>query len=300
MSQVPSIATRGLRKVFGEKIAVAGLDLAVERGEVFGFLGPNGAGKSTCVKMLLGLIRPTSGEAMVLGAPAGHVETRRRVGFLPELFRFHDWFTGEEMLTAHGRLYGLDGPPLRRRVAELLDRVGMSEHRRRRVGDYSKGMTQRIGLAQALLNEPDLLFLDEPTSGMDPGGWRMVREIIRAEKTRGATVFLNSHLLGEVEKTCDRVVFMREGRVVDAMPLHEAREVAVSIRAGNLPADVAERLPGVEVTEAGVRLTLASEDEIPGAIAALVGMGARIFEVSTERPSLEQRFLDIVGAEGEV
>ena len=298
MSRTPAIATHGLRKVFGDKIAVAGLDLAVERGEVFGFLGPNGAGKSTCIKMLLGLIRPTGGDASVLGAPAGDVETRRRIGFLPELFRFHDWFTGEEMLTAHGRLYGLDGPILTRRVSEMLDRVGMSEHRRRRVGDYSKGMTQRVGLAQALLNEPDLLFLDEPTSGMDPGGWRMVREIIAAEQARGATVFLNSHLLGEVEKTCNRVVFMRQGRVADALPLTSAREVVVSFRAENLPPDVAERLGGVEVTHGGVRLTLTSEEQIPSAVAALVAMGARIYEVAMERPSLEQRFLDTVGEEG--
>lgn len=298
MSLGPAIATRGLRKVFGDKIAVACLDLAVERGEVFGFLGPNGAGKSTSVKMLLGLIRPTGGEAALLGAPAGDRETRRRIGFLPELFRFHDWFTGEEMLTAHARLYGLDGPELTRRVGELLERVGMAEHRRRRVGDYSKGMTQRIGLAQALLNRPDLLFLDEPTSGLDPSGWRMVREIIRSERERGATVFLNSHLLGEVEKTCDRVAFMRDGEVVDGLVLGQESDSVVRIRAEDLPANIAERLKGVEVVEDGLRLTLASEQEIPCAVQALVAMGARVYSVTQERPSLEQRFVDTVGGEG--
>ncbi len=297
MSSGLAIHTRGLRKVFGDKVAVARLDLAVERGEVFGFLGPNGAGKSTSVKMLLGLIRPSRGEASVLGAPAGDRETRRRIGFLPELFRFHDWFSGEEMLLAHGRLYGLEGPGLVSRVGELLERVGMAEHRGRRVGDYSKGMTQRVGLAQALLSRPDLLFLDEPTSGLDPGGWRMVREIIRSERERGATVFLNSHLLGEVEKTCDRVAFMRDGEVVDGLALHGDSDTVVRIRTTRLPADINERLSGVEVVDDGLRLTLASEQEIPCAVQALVSMGARIFSVTQERRSLEQRFVDIVGDE---
>lgn len=297
MSQGLAIEARGLRKVFGEKVAVARLDLAVEHGEVFGFLGPNGAGKSTSIKMLLGLVKPTGGEASVLGAPAGDRETRRCIGFLPELFRFHDWFTGEELLVAHGRLYGMDGPPLLRRVGELLERVGMSAHAHRRVGDYSKGMTQRVGLAQALLASPQLLFLDEPTSGLDPGGWRMVREIIHSEQQRGATVFLNSHLLGEVEKTCDRVAFMRDGEVVDARALGESSDVVVRIRAECLPADVADRLAGVEVTTDGLLLTLAAEGQIPPAIAALVAMGVRIYAVTPERPSLEQRFLDHVGGE---
>ena len=298
MSLGLAITTRGLRKIFGDKVAVARLDLAVERGEVFGFLGPNGAGKSTSVKMLLGLIRPSGGAASVLGAPAGDRETRRRIGFLPELFRFHDWFTGMEMLMAHGRLYGLDGANLERRVCELLERVGMSAHAGRRIGDYSKGMTQRVGLAQALLNEPDLLFLDEPTSGLDPGGWRMVREIIRSERERGAAVFLNSHLLGEVELTCDRVAFMRDGEVVDGMALGQDSDTVVRIRAETLPDDVAERLDGVEVTADGLRLTLRSDSEIPGAIEQLVGMGARVYSATPERPSLEQRFLDTVGEDG--
>jgi ABC-2 type transport system ATP-binding protein len=251
--------------------------------------------------MLLGLIRPTSGDAFLLGAPAGDRETRRSVGFLPELFRFHDWFTGEEMLLAHGRLYGLDGPALERRVGELLERVGMAEHRHRRVGDYSKGMTQRVGLAQALLNQPDLLFLDEPTSGLDPGGWRMVRETIHDERERGAAVFLNSHLLGEVEKTCDRVVFVRAGEVVDELALGGKTDIVVHIRATDLPPDAAERLRrddwSVEIVDDGLRLTLPSEEEIPQAVADLAAMGARIYAVETQRPSLEQRFLDTVGGE---
>ncbi|MGH9446875.1 MAG: ABC transporter ATP-binding protein, partial [Terriglobia bacterium] len=200
----PAIQTHRLRKLFGEKVAVKGLTLEVPRGEVFGFLGPNGAGKSTSVKMLLGLVSPTGGKAVVLGLPAANIEARRKIGFLPEHFRFYDWLTSAELLRLHGRLYGMRDLQLRKRVPELLEMVGLSAHRDKRLRDFSKGMMQRIGLAQALLNEPDLIILDEPTSGLDPGGRRLVRDIIKAQRDRGATVFLNSHLLGEVEVTCDR------------------------------------------------------------------------------------------------
>jgi ABC-2 type transport system ATP-binding protein len=174
-----AIRTRGLRKVFGDKVAVRNLTLNVPSGEVFGFLGPNGAGKSTSVKMLLGLVSPTSGEAQILGCPVGDVKTRRKVGFLPEHFRFYDWLTPTELLKVHGRLYGMSHVKLRERVPVLLDLVGLTPHRDKRLRDFSKGMLQRIGLAQALLNEPDLIFLDEPTSGLDPVGRRLVRDIIK-------------------------------------------------------------------------------------------------------------------------
>src|SRR5262249_42785271 len=208
-----AIRTRGLRKVFDGKVAVRNLTLDVPRGEVFGFLGPNGAGKSTSVKMLLGLVFPTSGQAEILGSPAGDVKARGKVGFLPEHFRFYDWLTGAELLKLHGRLYGMSHTTLRERIPALLDLVGLTPHRDKRLGDYSKGMLQRIGLAQALLNEPELIFLDEPTSGLDPVGRRLVRDIIKAQRDRGATVLLNSHLLGEVEITCDRVAFLKHGEV---------------------------------------------------------------------------------------
>jgi len=191
-----AIRTRGLRKDFGGKVAVRSLALEVARGEVFGFLGPNGAGKSTSVKMLLGLVFPTSGEAEILGHPAGDVKTRSKVGFLPEHFRFYDWLTPAELLKLHGRLYGMSHTVLRERVPALLGLVGLTPHRDKRLRDFSKGMLQRIGLAQALLNEPDLVFLDEPTSGLDPFGRRLVRDIIKTQRDRGATVLLNYHLLG--------------------------------------------------------------------------------------------------------
>ena len=179
MSPSFAIQTQGLRKEFGEKVAVANLTLTVERGEVFGFLGPNGAGKTTAVKMLLGLIRPTSGEASLLGAPLNDQQVRGRVGFLPEHFRFHDWLTASEFLALHADLYRMPAQRRSQRIPELLELVGLAPHAAKRLRQFSKGMLQRIGLAQALLNEPELVILDEPTSGLDPVGRRLVRDIIR-------------------------------------------------------------------------------------------------------------------------
>ena len=299
-----AIRTRGLRKVFGGKVAVRSLTLEVARGEVFGFLGPNGAGKSTSVKMLLGLVFPTSGEAEILGHPAGDVKTRSRVGFLPEHFRFYDWLTPAELLKLHGRLYGMSHSVLRERVPALLGLVGLTPHRDKRLRDFSKGMLQRIGLAQALLNEPDLIFLDEPTSGLDPFGRRLVRDIIRAQRDRGATVLLNSHLLGEVEITCDRVAFIRDGEVVETRQLDgECEEqTTVSIRAVNVTAEVVNGLSQWTslVRSEGERLTitLSSSALLPGVVRYLVTKGADVYEVTPRRLSLEERFLEIVGSDG--
>src|SRR5215475_2724957 len=239
-SSDPAIRTRGLRKVFGGKVAVRNLTLDVARGEVFGFLGPNGAGKSTSVKMLLGLVFPTSGEAEILGRPAGDVMARSKVGFLPEHFRFYDWLTPAELLKLHGRLYGVSQGVLGERIPTLLDLVGLTPHRDKRLQQFSKGMLQRIGLAQALLNDPELIFLDEPTSGLYPFGRRMVRDIIRAQRDRGATVLLNSHLLGEVEITCDRVAFIKDGEVVETRQVNDdiGDPITLSIRAPNVPPEI--------------------------------------------------------------
>src|SRR5882762_1052906 len=237
-----AIRTRGLRKVFGGKVAVRNLTLDVPQGEVFGFLGPNGAGKSTSVKMLLGLVFPTSGEAEILGRTIGDVKARSKVGFLPEHFRFYDWLTPAELLKLHGRLYGVSQSALRERIPALLDLVGLTPHRDKRLHEFSKGMLQRIGLAQALLNDPELIFLDEPTSGLDPLGRRLVRDIIKTQRSRGATVFLNSHLLSEVEITCDRVAFIKNGQVLEIRELHDLidDQVAVSVRVQKLGPEVVQ------------------------------------------------------------
>jgi ABC-2 type transport system ATP-binding protein len=299
-----AIETRDLRKTFGQKVAVKGLTLTVERGEVFGFLGPNGAGKSTSVKMLLGLIAPTSGGAFILGKPAGDIPARCKVGFLPEHFRFHDWLTAREFLHFHGRLYEMPADRLRRRAGELLELVGLADHADKRLRDFSKGMLQRIGLAQALLNDPELVFLDEPTSGLDPVGRRMVRDIIRDQRSRGATVFLNSHLLSEVEITCDRVAFIKHGEVLDTRQMDKLAPgvFSVSVRARNVCAEALEglRQRAISVRADGERLSLevANEEALPEILAYLVAGGARVYSFNSERVSLEDLFIQIVGTDG--
>ena len=296
-----AIETRGLRKVYGDKVAVRNLSLTVPRGEIFGFLGPNGAGKSTSIRMLLGLARPTSGEARVLGRPAGDVEIRRRVGFLPEDFRFYEWLTANELLYLHGRLCGMSSTELRRRVPELVDLVGLTPHCEKRLENFSKGMLQRIGLAQALIHQPDLIFLDEPTSGLDPMGRRLVRDIIRAQRQRGATVFLNSHLLSEIEVTCDQVVFIREGEVVTRRDLRTAGEeqIRVVVRGRNLPDRIAERIAPLAtsavIEEGRLTFTAPSQESLPEILRSLVASGADIYEFTPRRTSLEELFVSVMG-----
>jgi ABC-2 type transport system ATP-binding protein len=295
------IETRNLRKVFGSKIAVRNLCLNVRPGEIFGFLGPNGAGKSTSIRMLLGLAKPTGGEAFVLGQPAGFVEARRWIGFLPEDFRFYDWLTASELLHLHGRLCGLSDQDLKRRVPEMIDLVGLTPHRDRRLKGFSKGMLQRIGLAQALIHRPRLIILDEPTSGLDPMGRRLVRDILRAERERGATVFLNSHLLSEIEVTCDEVVFIREGEVVTSRDLRTTHdtELTVQVRGRNLPQKALEGLSqwhatGVMENERLI-LSVPSRDALPEILRHLIAHGSDIYEFTPRPMSLEELFISIVG-----
>jgi ABC-2 type transport system ATP-binding protein len=299
-----TISTQALSKEFGEKTAVANLTLDVERGEVFGFLGPNGAGKTTAVKMLLGLISPTSGNGEVLGAPLGDYRSREKVGFLPEHFRFHDWLTAEEFLRLHGNLYRVPAKILNPRVVELLELVGLENHADKKLGAFSKGMLQRIGLAQALLNEPDLVFLDEPTSGLDPVGRRLVRDIIRDLSDGGTTVFLNSHLLSEVEITCDRVAFIRQGEVLTTNSLQSLveGELTVEIRAQNLGPTILEGLSrwGDNIRADGdhLSLTLSSEADMPMINRYLVENGVDVFAIRPKQLSLEDLFIQVVGTEG--
>ncbi len=254
--------------------------------------------------MLLGLVKPAGGEAKVLGAPAGNIPTRRRIGFLPEHFRFYDWLAPEELLRLHGRLHSLPASLLRQRVPELLDLVGLAPHRGKRLREFSKGMLQRIGLAQALINQPDLIFLDEPTSGLDPLGRRLVRDIIRSERDRGATVFLNSHLLGEVEVTCDRVAFIKGGEVLETRLVNDAHEeqVSVSMVARKLSS---EALTGLrrwtaDIRQSGDRISfsVSSNDALPDILRHLVASGADVYEVTPQRLSLEETFMRVIGEDG--
>lgn len=295
-----AIETRNLRKTFGSKVAVRGLSIQVRRGEIFGFLGPNGAGKSTSIKMLLGLVKPSDGNAEILGQPITSVEVRRHVGFLPEDFRFYDWLTASELLKLHGSLCGLTPAQLRERVPAYLDLVGLSAQSDRKVGGFSKGMTQRVGLAQALIHEPDLIFLDEPTSGLDPMGRHLVREIMRQQRARGATVFLNSHLLSEVEITCDTVVFIKQGEVIGTRDLHAANEeIRVTIRAARVQPESLAVLDGLasEIRNEHGHITLRarSSEDLPEILRRLVAAGIDVYEFTPRHVSLEESFLQIMG-----
>jgi len=299
-----AIETHSLRKEFGDNVAVRGLTLQVKPGEVFGFLGPNGAGKTTAIKMLLGLVAPTSGDGRLLGKPLGDRDTRAHVGFLPEHFRFHDWLTAAEFLTLHGELYGMTRERLRARLAELLERVNLAPFRHKQLRTFSKGMLQRVGLAQALLNDPALVFLDEPTSGLDPVGRRLVRDIIRDLRARGTTVFLNSHLLSEIEITCDRVAFIKHGEVVRVSELKSLvdGETRVMIRARHLTSEALAGLArwGSDVRKDGEHLSLTVFDEaaLPALARYLVESGAEVYALTPQRLSLEDVFIQTVGAEG--
>jgi ABC-2 type transport system ATP-binding protein len=301
---VAAIETEALRKVFGDHVAVKGLTLQVSQGEVFGFLGPNGAGKTTSMKMLLGLVAPTSGRASLLGAPIGDRTTLARIGFLPEHFRFQDWMTASEFLVLHGELLGMEMQALKKRRDDLLERVGLTPFRNKQLRTFSKGMLQRIGLAQALLNHPALVFLDEPTSGLDPVGRRLVRDVVHELRNEGTCVFLNSHLLSEIEVTCDRVAFIRHGEVVRVLELAmlTGNQSVVTIRASGLTSELVAQLEhwghDIDFTGEQLMLTVHHEDSIPEINRFLVAQGVNVFAISPSRISLEDIFIETVGKDG--
>ena len=251
--------------------------------------------------MLLALVEPTSGTGRVLGAPLGDRGARARIGFLPEHFRFHETLTATELLRFHGRLYGLRGVSLDARVDRLLTRVDLVDAADRPLRGYSKGMLQRVGLAQALLNDPQLVFLDEPTSGLDPLGRLLVRSIIDELRADGATVFLNSHLLGEVEATCDRVVFVKRGRVVEERRLSAPTELLdLELRVGPVTAGILDGLSrfGTNIVQPRpdlIGLRTATGAAVPAIVSWLVHQGVQIHAVRPRRKSLEEVFLDVMG-----
>jgi ABC-2 type transport system ATP-binding protein len=294
------VETHGLRKDFGATVAVADLSLTINRGEVFGFLGPNGAGKTTSIKLLLGLIAPSGGSGRVLDAPIGSRHARARVGFLPEHCRFHDCLSGRELLRMHGRLHGLRGRELEDRIDGLLARVDLVDAESRAVREYSKGMQQRIGLAQALINRPEIVFLDEPTSGLDPLGRLLVRDVIDELREGGTTVFLNSHLLGEVEATCDRVVFVKRGRIVHELALAQSPiGLNIELKIGHVDVQILEGLSafGTDVRAASdvVHLRVATAETLPEIASWLVTRGVKLYELKSRRKSLEEWFVEVMG-----
>jgi ABC-2 type transport system ATP-binding protein len=298
---VPAIATSRLHKAFGPRVALHDLTLTVQPGEVFGFLGPNGAGKTTAMKILLGLVRPTGGEALVFGRSPAEPAARRRVGYLPEHFRFQEWATGAELLDFHGRLAGLRAAERAERIPELLERVGLAGRGGERVRRYSKGMTQRLGLALALLHRPDLVLLDEPTSALDPVGRREVRELVRELAAAGVTVFLNSHLLTEVEAVCHRVAIVNQGRVVASGPLDDLAGAVTQLRVlldrvdRELHALLSRHGQVVRVEGTAVTLAVDTLDVAPDLARLLVSSGYRLYGLVPVQQSLEDIFVDLVG-----
>jgi ABC-2 type transport system ATP-binding protein len=269
----------GLHKSYGARDALRGVDLEVAPGELFGLLGPNGAGKSTLVKIACGLVHATGGQARVNGALAGSREANRSLGYLAELFRFPDWALADEVLALHQELAGSDGGATER--ADLLERVGLADAAQLRVGAMSKGMQQRLGLAQALVGTPRVLLLDEPTSALDPAGRRLVRRLLEDLRGDGVAVLLNSHMLSEVELVCDRVAILSRGEVV----------------ASGRPEDLTGAA-GVEVVTASGprRFTDARREDAPRIVRELVAAGEDVFEVRVLRSSLEDTYLEVLGS----
>jgi ABC-2 type transport system ATP-binding protein len=299
----PAIQTVNLSKRFGHTVALAGLSMTVPRGEVFGFLGPNGAGKTTSVKLLLGLLKPTSGEAWLLGRPIGDLQTRRRIGYLPELFRYQGWLSAHEVLALHCELAPLPRASWKDEITSALETVGLTERANDRVSTFSKGMQQRLGLAAALVGEPELVFLDEPTSALDPVGRHDVREIIRGLASRGTAVFLNSHLLSEVEQVCDRVAVVDHGRVIASGTMDELLSgTAVKVRVSGLgDADIAKLGSFGNIDDEGAHLTFTNlkPDRVPELVAAIVALGGQVYEVTPRHQTLEDRFLQLLEEEEE-
>jgi ABC-2 type transport system ATP-binding protein len=274
-----AFAADDIHKRYGRTTALDGVSIHVDEGELVGLLGPNGAGKSTLVKIGCGLVRPTSGSASVCGAPAGSAAARANLGYLAELFRFPGWMTADELLVMHQGLTGSDGGAGERR--RLLELVGLADVADRRVESMSKGMQQRLGIAQALIGSPRMLVLDEPTSALDPAGRRTVRALLEELRAGGTAVLLNSHLLSEVELVCDRVVIITRGRVV----------------AQGSPAELTSAR-GVEIeTGSGMRRYQAGREDVPGLVAGLVAAGERVYEVRTTRSTLEEVYLEAVEGE---
>jgi ABC-2 type transport system ATP-binding protein len=306
----PAVEVRGLRKEYGRKVALHDLTLTVRPGEVFGFLGPNGAGKTTTIKILTGLVTATAGEARIFGRPVGDRQARTQVGYLPEHFRFHDWLTGTSLLDFHGRLSDLSAAERHRRIPEVLRLVGLAGRGDERVRGYSKGMQQRLGLAQAILHRPSLVLLDEPSSALDPVGRREVRDLIRQLRSEGVAVFLNSHLLGEVEMICDRVAIVDHGRVVREGSLGDvvggAPEVRLTVdRAdADLLAALGEHgeVLNVEPTDAGqvsIVLGISDLEQVPSVARTVVSQGVALYGLVPARRSLEEVFVSLVeGSEG--
>jgi ABC-2 type transport system ATP-binding protein len=302
------IEVAGLRKVYrstlGRNItALDGIDLAIHEGELFGLLGPNGAGKTTTVKILLGLTRPTTGSARVAGLPVSDPESRRRVGYLPEGHKIPGYLTARQTLSIFGRMSGLDRPTIKRRSGELLEALRISQWIDVRVKKFSKGMTQRLGLAAALIHSPNVLLLDEPTDGVDPVGRREIRDLLRDEARGGTAILVNSHLLSEVEMTCDRVAVLRGGKIAAQGTVEELTRRSPKYKLVAAPFDDAlaaafrETGAGVERVNGHVELSVTDLQHLNALVDQLRSRGSVLSELSPVRSTLEDVFVDLVRAD---
>ena len=285
-------------------LALEGLSLSVRQGEVFGFLGPNGAGKTTTLKLLMQLIYPTSGRAEILGKPVGDVDVKRRIGYLPENPYFYDHLTAEELLEYFAGLFGYGGPDRRRRIDALLDEVGIGPERRLQLRKFSKGMLQRVGIAQALINDPEVVFFDEPMSGLDPLGRREIRHLILKLRDRGCTVFFSSHVLSDAETLCSRVAILAGGRLVAAGDLSELLAFQVRwevVVAGLTESDLEKMKTDGVVTHStplgGQRfaLELPLSVEPAALVTSLTAQGAQLVSINPVRENLEDFFVRQIG-----
>lgn len=285
--------------------ALAGVSLSVEPGTIFGLLGRNGAGKTTLVKILLSLVRANSGQARLLGAAADDSRIRRKVGYLPEQMRMPEYLKGPSFLNYMGALNGVDSATLKRRVPELLEQMGLAGDTKKLIRGYSKGMQQRLGLAQALVNDPELLFLDEPTEGLDPIGRKQIRDLLAGLRAKGKTIFLNSHLLSEVELICDQVVILEKGKVVRAgtppefMQATGAYRVAVALASDAAKRAVAEKIPSANWNGASASFVPKDRAQLNAVIDALRAAGVEIESVEPVRSTLEESFIQVVTSAGD-
>lgn len=294
------IETCNLSKQYEQNTACLEICLSIEEGQVFGLLGPNGAGKSTLVKMLLGLVYPTSGQARVFGFPAGHQKAKKQTGYLPELFRQYEWLSAAELLQFYARIYEIPASQQKKRIAETLQLVGLQGREQERIKGYSKGMQQRLALAGAILHEPALLFLDEPTSALDPIGRKEIRDIISLLKDNGTTIFLNSHLLSEVEMTCTHIGFINHGKMVDSGPMENfmQQKHEITIIADEVPAFMLNRWKlekrFIAQHEHTYILAVDKKEEIPLLVESLVAGGSRIYQVESRQHGLEEVFMELI------
>ena len=301
-----AVSTDDLRKTYGRIEALKGVSITVEPGQIFGLLGQNGAGKSTLIKILLGIVRLTDGEARLLGRPAGHTEVRRRVGYLPEDHQFPQYHTANSLLDIYGQMYGLSRGDRRKRAAEALDYVGLRKRADYKIRTYSKGMKQRLGIASAFFHDPEVIFLDEPTDGVDPVGRKEIRDLLLQLKGEGRTIFVNSHLLGEVEMISDRVAILHKGELkqmgtVADLTRQEGRFVVGLAPGQTFPTDDVARL-GFRTTAAGDRTEVVvgdRPDAIDGVLGLLAQKGLSVRHLVEQKQSLEDVFVGMVEGSAE-